>query len=215
MHRYLVTGTDTDVGKTRVTAMLALALKRASNVPTVVKLVQTGVAPGAPGDAERAGRLSGCAHQELARFLKPSDPWNAALAEALPPVQGQDLKRALEAIEGPIVAEGAGGLAVPLNSAETFADVAECCGLSVVVVVGLRLGCINHALLTAALLGQRRIGVAGAVLCERFGPTEATYHDDVLRALQGKLDVLGIIPFDVQERRSVDRGAQIFRKLVG
>ncbi|MBV9271556.1 MAG: AAA family ATPase, partial [Candidatus Eremiobacteraeota bacterium] len=55
MHRYLVTGTDTDVGKTRVTAALTRALKDAGEKTTVVKLVQTGLDPGMQGDAALAG----------------------------------------------------------------------------------------------------------------------------------------------------------------
>ncbi|MBV8372657.1 MAG: dethiobiotin synthase [Candidatus Eremiobacteraeota bacterium] len=215
MHRYLVTGTDTDVGKTRVSAALALALTQASHKPVLVKLVQTGMRESDIGDAQRAAELAHCPYRELARFFKPADPWSAALADGLPPVHAEDLKLVLDGIEGPLVAEGAGGLAVPLNRKQTFVDVAEICGLTVVVVVGLRLGCINHALLTAALLQERNVPVAGAALCERWEATQSGYQHDVTRGLQGKLDVLGIIPFDADERRSVEQGAGVFRDLVG
>jgi len=215
MHRYFVTGTDTDVGKTRVTAALALALKRSGKAPAVIKLVQTGVREGEVGDAQRAAELAGCEHREFARFFKPADPWSAALADGMPAVRAEDIKLVMDRIIGPVVAEGAGGICVPLNGKQTFVDVAEMCGLKTVIVIGLRLGCINHALLTAALLQERKIPVAGAVFCERWGPTAADYREDVERGLQGKLDVLGIIPFDVQERRSIEGGATIFKDLAG
>lgn len=215
MHRYLVTGTDTDVGKTRITAALALTLRSASMPPVIVKLVQTGVRDGEPADAQRAGDLAGCDHLEVARFFKAADPWSAALADGLPPVRVADIKRVVDSIGGPLVAEGAGGIAVPLNGAQTFLDVAQMCGLTAVIVVGLRLGCINHALLTAASLRERGVPVAGAVLCERWEATTEDYREDVVRALQGKLDVLGILPFDADERRSVERGAQIFEGMIG
>ena len=215
MNRYLVTGTDTDVGKTRVTAALALALRRRLKAPTIVKLVQTGMRDEDTGDAQRAGELAGSAYRELARFFKPADPWSAALADGLPAVHAEDLKLLLEGIEGPVVAEGAGGIAVPLNRTQTFVDVAEICGLHAVIVIGLRLGCINHALLTAALLEAHKVPIAGAVFCERWEATGPTYREDVTRGLQGKLNVLGIIPFDVDERRSVEQGAGIFEELVG
>ncbi|MGB8966437.1 MAG: dethiobiotin synthase, partial [Candidatus Cybelea sp.] len=76
MYRYFVTGTDTDVGKTRVTAALALALRRAGLNPTIVKLVQTGLALGVPGDAARAAELARVPSLEFARFERAADPWS-------------------------------------------------------------------------------------------------------------------------------------------
>lgn len=215
MHRYFVTGTDTDVGKTRVTAALALALRLGGLDPKIVKLVQTGVRDDEPGDAQRASELAGVPGLELARFFKAADPWAAALADGLPAVRAQDLARVLAVTEGAIVAEGAGGVAVPLNRTQTFVDVAKAAQLRAVVVIGLRLGCINHALLTAALLEQHGVSVAGAVFCERWEPVGEEYCEDVRRGLQGKFEVLGIIPFDVDERRSVEAAAQMFTPLLG
>lgn len=214
LHRYLVTGTDTDVGKTRVTAALAKALRVSGETPTVIKLVQTGLAPGIPGDAALAGRLSGSKHVELARFRKPADPWSAALAEGTPTVHAEDLTRIIEGVKGAVVAEGAGGLAVPLNSAQNFATLAVLAKLEVILVVGLRLGCMNHALLTLSLCDQYNIRVAGGVLVDRWEKSEPSYAADVRRALQGKLEILGILPFDPDEAASVDQGAQLFVPLL-
>lgn len=214
MHRYLVTGTDTDVGKTRVTAALAAALRVAGESPTVVKLVQTGLDAEEPGDAARAGTLSGCPHVELARFRKPADPWSAALAEGMPTVHAQDLARFVESIPGAVVAEGAGGLAVPLNGAQNFGTLAALAKLEVILAVGLRLGCMNHALLTLALCDQLRLRVAGGVLVERWEKSDPSYTADVRRALQGKLEILGILRFDPDEKASVEQGAQLFVPLL-
>lgn len=214
MQRYLVTGTDTDVGKTRVTAALAKAFVDAGRPPTVVKLVQTGVEPGEPGDAARAGELAGCAYAELARFIKPADPWSAALAEGMPPVHADDLRLEIDRIEGPIIAEGAGGLAVPLNRTESFAAVAQLANLRVVLAVGLRLGCLNHALLTLALCEQLKLEVAGGVLVDRFAASDESYVADVRRALQGKLEILGILPFESDEAAAVAAGARLFTPLL-
>jgi dethiobiotin synthase len=213
-HRYLVTGTDTDVGKTRVTAALAKALRVAGEPPTVIKLVQTGLDPGVPGDAALAGKLSGCKHVELARFRKPADPWSAALAEGMPTVHAEDLARIIDGVKGAVVAEGAGGLAVPLNGAQNFATLAVLAKLEVILVVGLRLGCMNHALLTLGLCDQLHLRVAGGVLVDRWEKSEAAYVADVRRALQGKLEILGILPFDPDEAVSVEQGAQLFVPLL-
>jgi dethiobiotin synthase len=214
VQRYLVTGTDTDVGKTRVTAALAAALRISGEEPTIVKLVQTGLEPGTPGDAARAGRLAQVRHVELARFQKPADPWSAALAEGMPTVHAEDLSRVIAGISGAVVAEGAGGLAVPLNRAQNFATVAVLAKLRIILVVGLRLGCMNHALLTLALCDQLRLNVAGCVLVDRWQRSDSIYADDVRRALQGKIDILGILPFDHDEAASVEYGAQLFVPLL-
>jgi dethiobiotin synthase len=214
VQRYLVTGTDTDVGKTRVTAALATALQIAGREPTIVKLVQTGVAPGTPGDAAVAGKLAGCRHVELARFQKPADPWSAALAEGMPAVHAEDLARVIDGIPGTVVAEGAGGLAVPLNRLQHFGTVAMMAKLDVILAVGLRLGCMNHALLTLALCDQLQLRLAGCVLVDRWEKSEPSYVADVRRALQGKIEILGILPFDPDEAASVQQGAQLFVPLL-
>lgn len=214
LHRFLVTGTDTDVGKTRVTASLAKALRISGEAPTIVKLVQTGLDARVPGDAARAGRLSGCKHVELARFRKPADPWSAALFEGMPTVHAEDLARIIDGIPGAVVAEGAGGLAVPLNSAQSFATLAVLAHLEIVLVIGLRLGCMNHALLTLALCDQLNLRVAAGVLVDRWEKSDPSYAADVTRALQGKVNILGIVPFDPDEDVSVDRGAQLFVPLL-
>lgn len=213
MHRYFITGTDTDVGKTRVTASLALAMKTAGMTPTIVKLVQTGLAPGVQGDAARAGKLAGVRFVELARFEKPADPWSAALASRSPEVHASELLDAIAHIKDGVIAEGAGGLMVPLNAREHFGHVAALGKFQTIVVVGLRLGCLNHALLTISQAQQGGLPLAGAVLVERWGPTEQHYRDDVMRSLQGKIHVLGILPYSEDEAASVQAGASIFSSL--
>ena len=206
MHRYFVTGTDTDVGKTRVAAALALALRRAGRRPTIVKVVQTGATADAKGDAARAGALAGVPYAELARFAKPADPWSAALAQGAT-LRARELVRRIDALEGPLVVEGSGGMIVPLGEREHLGDVARLAKLDVVLVVGLRLGCMNHALLTLEFCRAAGIPVAGTILVERWGPTHRSYHEDVTRALQGKSPLLGILPFAPEEADSVAAGA--------
>jgi dethiobiotin synthetase len=213
VHRYFVTGTDTDVGKTRVTAALALALRQAGASPTVVKLVQTGIAAGAQGDAARAGALAGVRFVELVRLEKAADPWSAARAQGVA-LQAAALGDALDAITGSLVAEGSGGMMVPLNDREHLGNAVALAKLEAIVAVGLRLGCLNHTLLTLNLCEELRVPVAGAVLVERWGATDSTYREDVTDALQGKVRVLGILPFAPAEAESVRAGAKLLRPLV-
>ena len=210
--RYFITGTDTDVGKTRVTAGFARALVASGAFPTIVKPVQTGVRVGEEGDAERAGRLAGCAFEEYVRFAKPADPWAAALAEGRPLVTVGEIAERLAAEHGALVVEGAGGIAVPFGPGETYADLAAAAALRTVVVVGLRLGCISHALLTAAYLRERGVEPAGAVLVERWEPVGAEYIADVRRALAGRLGIYGVVRYDADEAASVEYVAALAAK---
>ncbi|HEY6325131.1 MAG TPA: dethiobiotin synthase [Candidatus Cybelea sp.] len=208
-----MTGTDTDVGKTRVAAALALALRRAGGAPTVIKVVQTGVAPGAEGDAARAGGLAGVPHLELERFEKAADPWSAALAAGAE-LRAHDLAARVDALDGPLVVEGSGGILVPLNERENLIDVVRLAKLEVVLAVGLRLGCINHAHLTLAACYELGIAVAGSVLVERWGPTDAEYRDEVMRVLQESSPIIGILPFAPAEADSVAAGANLWLPLI-
>ena len=71
--------------------------------------------------------------------------------------------QALAALADAVVVEGAGGFHVPLNDTQTGADLAQALALPVVLVVGLRLGCLNHALLTAEAIRARGLTLAGWV----------------------------------------------------
>ncbi len=211
MSRYFVTGTDTDVGKTRVSAALARALVLAGERPTIVKLVQTGVAPGECGDAERAGALAGCAFSELARYARPADPWGAALADGREPLRAHALAARLDAFAEPLVVEGSGGAAVPLNASETIADVARLAGAAAIVAVGLRLGCISHTLLTLAYLEARAIPVEGVVLVDRLRANDYA-REDVERALAARAEILGTLAYRTDEAASVEEGARLFAR---
>jgi dethiobiotin synthase len=214
VHRYFVTGTDTDVGKTRVTAALALALRDAGLQPTIVKIVQTGVAAIEEGDAQRAARLSGTPWVEFARYAKAADPWSAALDANASPLQVAALAERLDAVNGCIVAEGAGGIMVPLNAREQIGDVAARAKLHAIVVVALRLGCINHALLTLQCCRELGMPVGGIVLVERWRVAEEAYRADVRRALESRAHVLGLVAYDENEAASVTEAAALFQPLV-
>lgn len=205
--RLFVTGTDTDVGKTRLTAALAALFVARGERPTVVKIVQTGLAAGVPGDAAEAAGLAGCAGLELARFGLAADPWSAALAEGASPLDGAVLARRIEAIPAPAIVEGAGGAAVPINAHESLAGVAARTSCDAVVAVGMRLGCINHALLTLAYLEAQRVPVRGVVLVDRWRASSPDERANVERALAARTPILGHIEHDLDARRSVANAA--------
>ncbi|MCW2879908.1 MAG: ATP-dependent dethiobiotin synthetase BioD [Sphaerisporangium sp.] len=165
----VVTGTDTGVGKTVVTAAVTtLALER--EVPVaVVKPAQTGVSAGEPGDLDEVIRLSGVTTTfEFARFPDPLSPAAAARASGLTPVSLTDVaERASELAETHrlVVVEGAGGLLVRFDEdGATIADLARTLRAPVLVVARAGLGTLNHTALTLEALAGRGLDLAGVVI---------------------------------------------------
>lgn len=164
-----VTGTSTGVGKTVVTAALAACALAAGRPVTIVKLVQTGLPPGTPGDAAEAGRLSGCQDVvELLRYPDPLAPEAAARASRRPFPELAELRTAIESVAASgnlVLVEGAGGLLVRFDArGRTLADLAGMMAAPVVVVAAAGLGTLNHTALTLEALDRRRLAVAGVVI---------------------------------------------------
>jgi malonyl-CoA O-methyltransferase len=154
-----VTGTDTGVGKTVVSACLVLAWGA-----DYWKPVQTGLDED-EGDTAVVARLAALSPERLhppAYALGP--PVSPHLAAERAGVEISLERLAPPASPRPIVIEGAGGALVPLNPQASMADFAAALALPVVVVAADRLGAISHTLLTLEALHRRGLGVLGVVL---------------------------------------------------
>ncbi|HEY3896095.1 MAG TPA: dethiobiotin synthase [Pseudonocardiaceae bacterium] len=166
----LVTGTGTGVGKTVVTSALAALAAAAGRRVAVLKVAQTGIEAGQPGDLDEVRRLVGSplTCRELARYPDPLAPAAAARRAGLAPVTpalAAEAARELAAEHDLVLVEGAGGLLVPLDGSDgTLADVAATLGAPVLVVVAAGLGTLNHTALTAEVLGARGVRCAGIVI---------------------------------------------------
>ncbi|WP_285683332.1 dethiobiotin synthase [Actinoplanes sp. NBRC 103695] len=168
----LVTGTDTDVGKTIVTAAIAAAAQAAGLRVAVIKPGQTGTVLGVPTDVEQVQRLA-APHtaRTLATYPEPLAPLAAAKVAELPPLELYEVVDAIRAEaerHDLVLVEGAGGLLVPMGvrpsgEAWTFADLATTLGVSTVVVARAGLGTLNHTALTLEALARRGVP-AGVVL---------------------------------------------------
>ena len=163
-----VTGTDTAVGKTVVTAALAaVQLARGLSVG-VVKPAQTGVLPGDDGDLAEVRRLAGeVSVHEGVRLPDPLAPDTAARVAGLPLpslAEQQTLVGSVAREHDVAYVEGAGGLLVRLGDGYTLADVVAPFRARWVVVVRAGLGTLNHAELTVAALRARGQEVAGTVV---------------------------------------------------
>lgn len=200
-----VTGTDTGVGKTIVTAALAAALRAEGLNVGVWKPVQSGARLGSGNtDAERLRRCAGIAErpEEITSYTfdAPLAPYAAAKEEGVT-LTLKGLARAGDETArryGALLIEGAGGVAVPLTEDALVADLISELRIPALIVARSALGTINHTLLTAAYLRERNVPIAGVILND--GDRAETGFDpsiDTNAALierYGELRVLGRIP---------------------
>ena len=203
-----VTGTDTEIGKTLVSAALLRGFAREGLRATAMKPIAAG-----------ASLVDGVLHNEdadqldaAANVLLPPEirtpfmlrePAAPHIAAALDNVV-LDMTRIVDAhgaalqMADVVVVEGVGGFRVPLTDAHDTADLAFALNLPVVLVVGMRLGCISHALLTAEAIAGRGLQIAGWV-ANRVDPS-MLFPDENIAALRDRLDrqygapLLGIVP---------------------
>ncbi|MHB1175796.1 MAG: dethiobiotin synthase [Sulfuriferula sp.] len=202
---YFVTGTDTGVGKTLITAALLRFFAQRG-------LRATGMKPVAAGCEWRDGvaywddveQLRAAGNADAAQALVNPYHFEAAIAPHIAAAQaGMTIQLdviartcdALHAQADVVIVEGAGGFRVPLNDHQDMADLARKLSLPVILVVGMRLGCINHALLSAEAIRQTGLPLAGWV-ANRIDPAMAQF-DASLATLQQRLNMplLGVVPW--------------------
>jgi len=166
-----VAGTDTGVGKTLAACALLHQLRRLGLRSVGMKPVAAGVqdSPDGPAngdvlDLRRASSWPAPLRAVNPYCFEPPIAPHLAAREAgvridIEPILGAF--RALRAQADAIVVEGVGGFLVPLNEREDAGDLAAALGLPVVLVVGMRLGCLNHALLSRQAIASRSLRLAG------------------------------------------------------
>ena len=203
-----VTGTDTGVGKTLISSALLHGLSQAG-------LKTVGMKPLAAGAEMRDGvlynddvaALEGASSLSVPRELvvpyllrEPAAPHIAAELEqiAIEPQRLLDSYAQLTSQAEAVVVEGVGGFRVPLTDDFDTADLAKKLQLDVILVVGLRLGCLNHALLTAEALAARGLRLAGWV-ANQIDPA-MPHQQGNIDALRSRLSapLIGRVPFMAQ-----------------
>jgi len=199
--RFFVTGTDTGVGKTVVSALLCAALDAIYWKP-----IQTGTREGTDRSAvQRLAQLSGTrTAPEVYRFAPPVSPHLAARRARV----RIDLRR----IEMPhllpgenLIAEGAGGAFVPINDKQLMTGLMRHLGLPVLLVTRTTLGTINHTLLSLAALRSARLDIRGVIMVGKP-------NQENCKAIEryGRVAVVGVVP----QLKQIHRRAllDVFRK---
>ncbi len=191
----LVTGTDTGVGKTYVTAALAAACVQSGRSVAVLKAAQTG-----PDDdaAWIGARVPGIVVRTALRYEAAVAPAVAARLEGAPEPSLEPIvaaARELREKAGAILVEGSGGLLVPINDRETFADLALALGLPLAIVARPGLGTLNHTALTVEVARARGIEVAGVIVCGTSADPDVAERTN-LTELRRIAPLLGALPHD-------------------
>jgi dethiobiotin synthetase len=173
MKGFFITGTDTEIGKTAVTAGLAHAFAQAGRRVAPLKPLSAGQdfvdGHWLNDDVERlrvAGNMGLSSAEVGALQLRTACAPHIAARLENETIAREPLLHALRTVGGRadvVLVEGVGGFRVPLNDQWDTADLAVDLGLPVILVVGLRLGCINHALLTAEAIRGRGLTLAAWV----------------------------------------------------
>ena len=178
----VVTGTDTDIGKTVVAAGLAAALGAHYWKP-----IQAGTDDG--GDAAAAARLGVAKHLILAEAYRLRTPCSPHLAAEIDGVVIDPERLALPRVAGSLVVEGAGGVLAPVTRALAFADLFARWGRPVVLVAGTQLGTINHSLLSIEALRGRGVAILGVAFVG-----DAMEDSESIIAARGGVRRLGRLP---------------------
>ena len=206
MTGFFITGTDTEVGKTLVSGALILKLRKQGKQAIGFKPVVAGTYQSTSGsilneDLETLRIASQLAPGQLSLspyvLDMPVAPHLAAVNKGIT----LDLKTIMQALDeiqkhgDCLVIEGAGGFLVPLNHDENLGDFAQQINLPIILVIGMKLGCINHALLTQEAIKARGLKIAGWI-ANSLTNDEMPLLKENIAALETKINApfLGLIP---------------------
>lgn len=202
---FFITGTDTEVGKTLVSGAMILKLREQGKKVLGFKPVVAGTYHGQDGqllneDLETLRVALGFAPDQLSLCSyvldTPAAPHLVAKSKGIC-LELDTMLRAYSEIQKQsdcVVVEGAGGFLTPINDQENLGDFAAKIHLPIILVVGMKLGCINHALLTMEALKSRNLIIGGWIA--NTLSQEMPLLDANIETLQAKITVpfLGLIP---------------------
>ena len=217
MKGYFITGTDTNVGKTVVTACLSTLFKSRGEDVGVMKPIETGVDPEcsscANSDAKFLIEVTGvqdtledvCPY----RLKAPASPYQAARIEGkeLDPEKLLERFRALQSKHSMMLVEGIGGLLVPITQRYNVTDLALQMNLPLIIVSRIQIGTLNHTLLTINAARQHGLKVAGVILNPVYEGELDTIEEEQGSLIEEFSDtpILGTCPYihDVSSERVI------------
>jgi len=202
---YFITGTDTDVGKTVITLGLMQHLRQQGKTVAAMKPVASGCEQTPEGlrneDAVQLLQQSSiCLDYDLANpyAFEPAIAPHIAAARCGVHIDPEKILQVYAGLANQadcVLVEGVGGWQVPLNDKTTMAGLAVLLGLDVILVVAMRLGCLNHALLTAADIQSSGLKLAGWV-ANCLPSTQMEAAEENINSLKSRISapLLGVVP---------------------
>ena len=223
MNSMFVTGTDTGVGKTVVTGLIARYLQEKGYNVVTQKWVQSGSS--FPKDINEHLKIMQKSREHIKGYLQdvcpyifklPSSPHLASKRERKQ-VSSQKIKRGFNRLLSRfdwVIVEGIGGVLVPYNNRRLVIDIVQELKLPVVIVVGNKLGAINHTLLTVEALRKRRIKLLG-IIFSNLKKEDIVLKDNpkIIQKLSGEI-VLGTLPYERNKSSLYEYFSPIGRKLL-
>lgn len=202
---YFVTGTDTGVGKTLIASALVYQFAQAGYQSVGMKPIAAGFEV-KDGEYQNEDVIALMAASQLKapldlvnpyRFLPPIAPHIAAnlVSETIAVDKIRLAYEQLTSLANVVIVEGAGGFYVPLNAHQTSADLVQALNIPVILVVGMRLGCLNHALLTQQAILSSGLKLAGWV-ANVIDP-DMPYLNENIQSLKTRIHApcLGVVPW--------------------
>ncbi len=205
--KFFITGTDTDAGKTFCACALEAALRARGYSVRPFKPVVAGLEPDgrnldlslhlrASGLREPENAISACIYEEpVAPHIAAMKTGREITFEAL----DQGLRRALSGNPDYLITEGAGGWLLPIGGGRTLPDWPGLKDMAVIIVVGMKLGCLNHALLSREAVISRGFRIAGFI-AHSVSPDLQPYYQENLATLREmmKMPFLGDVRYEPQ-----------------
>lgn len=199
---FFVTGTDTSIGKTTVSCALLRAFAAQGKEVVGMKPIAAGCENGQWMDVEQllaASNVNVTSQQINPYAFDPPISPHIAAQQAGAEIDLSVIHQAYLELSKQaeiIIVEGAGGFLVPINQHQTGADLAKILDLPVILVVGMRLGCLNHALLTAQAIRAAGLTLAGWV-ANCIDPQMLALAQNIA-TLEQWMDcqLLGVVPFE-------------------
>lgn len=194
---YFIVGTDTGVGKTFIASRIIQQFAAQGHQVVGMKPITSGCEKNAQGEwgNEDVTALTNVSNVQAPldlinpyRFIPAIAPHIAA-NQAEVSIEVAKISQCFDALQQQadiVIVEGAGGFLVPINPQETLADLAVALKLPIILVVGMRLGCINHALLTVEAIKQKGLNLAGWV-ANQIDPQMPVFQEN-LESLKTRVD---------------------------
>ncbi len=221
MKSYFVTGTDTGVGKTVITAAMAMCLRKLGIDVGVMKPIASGIPQKSGFKSSDVSLLCEAAgttdSEEMVNpifFPIPTSPYDATKILSLQIDMQLVFKKLkdLTKIHQMLLVEGIGGIMTPITKNYFVADMIKAMGLEVIVVTRSTLGTLNHTIMTLKMCKDYEIPIKGMIINyfdERGGPAEKNSPTTLYELTE--IPILGIIPF-VKDYQKLDTMAKIVEK---